>query len=334
MVVYGQLVVGPAGSGKSTYCSGIQSHCASISGRGRRTIHVVNLDPAAENLQYEPFADIREVISVEDVISELELGPNGALVFALEFLLENPEWIHSLFQESLTDGDYILLDCPGQIELYTHYQIMRRLVQLMAEMDVRLCAIYLIDSTFLHTAPKFCGGALSALSAMIQLELPHINLLSKVDLVLQGSVGSVSTKSSASDLQRLVVSMIGVPYQDELQEEDEDIEPDGGALDDELHVRGLSLTDVIERLPVASGEARYRGLNRAVLALLEEYGMVSFFPMDLRNESVIQQLMLQVDTLLQYDEGADVRVHGDEFDEYDEEEKRQRAQIVQDFGFS
>lgn len=41
MVRFGQLVIGPAGSGKSTYCSQLQKYCEDVN----RTIHVVNLDP-------------------------------------------------------------------------------------------------------------------------------------------------------------------------------------------------------------------------------------------------------------------------------------------------
>lgn len=45
---HAQLVIGPAGSGKSTYCSIIQDHCNNVG----RTIHVVNMDPAADEFRY------------------------------------------------------------------------------------------------------------------------------------------------------------------------------------------------------------------------------------------------------------------------------------------
>lgn len=45
---YGQLVMGPAGAGKSTYCATMQKHCEST----KRSAHVVNLDPAAEIFEY------------------------------------------------------------------------------------------------------------------------------------------------------------------------------------------------------------------------------------------------------------------------------------------
>ena len=46
---YGQLIIGPAGSGKTTYCKFLQGHASSI----KRNIKIINLDPAAENNQYK-----------------------------------------------------------------------------------------------------------------------------------------------------------------------------------------------------------------------------------------------------------------------------------------
>ena len=63
---FAQLVIGPAGSGKSTYCSTLATH-AQNSGR---KIDVVNLDPAAEHFTYEPLFDVRDLISVEDVMED------------------------------------------------------------------------------------------------------------------------------------------------------------------------------------------------------------------------------------------------------------------------
>ena len=55
MLYYGQLVVGPAGSGKvplfliqSTYCHTMQEMAQTL----KRNILIVNLDPAAENNKY------------------------------------------------------------------------------------------------------------------------------------------------------------------------------------------------------------------------------------------------------------------------------------------
>jgi hypothetical protein len=78
-----------------------------------RTVHCVNLDPAAEELllavarpipsrgvcdhwgRYECSIDVRELVSVEDVMAEMNLGPNGGLVYAMEYLVENIDWLQA-----------------------------------------------------------------------------------------------------------------------------------------------------------------------------------------------------------------------------------------------
>lgn len=178
---FAQLVMGPAGCGKSTYCAIIQEHFKVAL---RRTCRVMNLDPAAETFAYDCDLDVRDLISVEDVMEELDYGPNGGLVFAMEYIIDNMTWLEDRLGEAV-DDDYYLFDCPGQIELYSHLPVMRNLVDMMQNLDYRVAGVYCIDINFIDDAPKFLSGALSALSAMVNLELPHINVLTKCDLIKQ-----------------------------------------------------------------------------------------------------------------------------------------------------
>ncbi|KAK6305216.1 GPN-loop GTPase 3-like [Coregonus clupeaformis] len=88
---YAQMVMGPAGSGKSTYCSTLIHHAEAIN----RSVQVVNLDPAAEYFDYPVMADIRELIMVDDVMEDesLRFGPNGGLVFCMEYFANNFDWL-------------------------------------------------------------------------------------------------------------------------------------------------------------------------------------------------------------------------------------------------
>lgn len=77
---YAVLVTGPAGAGKSTFCASLITHAQTIG----RSVHLVNLDPAADKFEYEPTIDIRDLINLEDVMEELEFGPNGGLIYCFE----------------------------------------------------------------------------------------------------------------------------------------------------------------------------------------------------------------------------------------------------------
>ncbi|KAH9638757.1 hypothetical protein HF086_001997 [Spodoptera exigua] len=167
---YAQLVVGPAGSGKSTYCSTIVKHASD----SKRIVEVVNLDPAAEHFDYEPLVDIRELIHLDDAMEdeELQFGPNGGLVFCIETLLENCDWLEEQLGD--VDDDYLLFDCPGQIELYTHLPVMRKLVDLLQKWNFRICVVFMVDSQFMIDGAKFLSGTMAALSVMVNLELPHL----------------------------------------------------------------------------------------------------------------------------------------------------------------
>ncbi len=180
MVKYAQLVMGPAGSGKSTYCSTVQEYFAATS---RAAAHIVNFDPAADSIRYDPAFDIRECISLDDVTSAEDLGPNGGLVQAMEYLVEDGrEWLEDRLAE-FNDDDYLVFDCPGQIELYSHVGAIKTFVEILRRNDFVVCGVYCIDCMFATDASKLIAGMLSALSAMALLEIPHINVLTKCDLM-------------------------------------------------------------------------------------------------------------------------------------------------------
>jgi GPN-loop GTPase len=126
--------------------------------------------------------DIRELISVDDVMSTLHFGPNGALVYCMEYLIDNLEWLTDHLDTFLED-DYLLVDCPGQIELYSHIPVMRHVARVFRDAGFAVCGVYCVDALFLTDASKFIAGNLLALAAMVHLELPHVNVLTKCDLV-------------------------------------------------------------------------------------------------------------------------------------------------------
>ncbi|XP_010440620.1 PREDICTED: GPN-loop GTPase 3 [Camelina sativa] len=263
---YAQLVIGPAGSGKSTYCSSLYEHCETIG----RTMNVVNLDPAAEIFNYPVAMDIRELVSLEDVMEELKLGPNGALMYCMEYLEDSlHDWVDEEL-ENYRDDDYLIFDCPGQIELFTHVPVLKNFVEHLKQKNFNVCVVYLLDSQFITDVTKFISGCMSSLAAMIQLELPHVNILSKMDLL--------QDKSNIDDY----------------------LNPEPRTLLAELNKRM---------------GPQFAKLNKALIEMVGEYGMVNFIPLNLRKDRSIQYVLSQIDVCIQFGEDADVKIKDEDEDE-------------------
>ena len=49
------------------------------------------------------------------VMDEYHLGPNGGLVYCMEFLSKNFEWLSDKIMSMLEEDRYLLIDCPGQV---------------------------------------------------------------------------------------------------------------------------------------------------------------------------------------------------------------------------
>lgn len=54
---------------------------------------LINLDAANESIGYECGIDVRDLITLEDAMTELNLGPNGGTLYCSEFLLTNFQWL-------------------------------------------------------------------------------------------------------------------------------------------------------------------------------------------------------------------------------------------------
>ena len=248
---------------------------------------MANLDPAAEIFHYQPAFDVRELISVPEVMQELGLGPNGALVYAMEYLTENLDWLRDQL-DNFDDDEYLLLDCPGQLELYTHVPVMRSIIDSMRVWGYEgsMASVFCVDSAFLVDLPKFLSGSLLSLSAMIALELPHVNVLTKGDLMPERDIENV-LEQSASQLWR--------------QEQDRRY--------------GYFESD---RGPPANAAAHRRDqLTDAIVGLLDDYSMVSFMPLNIRDEDSVDHVLSTVDHAIQY--GEDLEVRGAEMDDMPEE---------------
>lgn len=193
-----QLVIGPAGVGKSSYCRTIQEHCR----LSKRTMQVANLDPAAEHFTYDAAFDVRDLVNLDQVMEEFGYGPNGGLVYCMEYLYQNSDWLHDEL-DNFGDDEYILLDCPGQIELYSHLPIMHNLAKMLTSWGYRVASVYLLDALFVLEPAKFISGCMLSLSCMLHLELPHINVITKCDIADKEQIEAILDKEGSNFISAL-----------------------------------------------------------------------------------------------------------------------------------
>lgn len=175
MVRFGQAVVGAPGAGKSTYAKAIFNH---ILGQNK-DVAIINLDPAVSFP--EATVDICTLVEHADVMEELELGPNGALVYCMELLLENIDWLLAEI-EKIPKSSYLVFDFPGQAELYSVHDCVEKLVFQLQKNHIRLCAVYFTEARHAANAHHFTAALLATLSSMLRLALPAVNVLSKLDV--------------------------------------------------------------------------------------------------------------------------------------------------------
>lgn len=173
--IFGQLVIGPPGSGKTTYCAKVFSFYKE---KLNRKCAIINLDPANENMDYKPVIDIMSLITVNDVMNEFDLGPNGALMYCMEYLEENFDWF--LERLKALEDIYLVFDLPGQVELYTHHKSIKNIFGKLEQLGYHLCVVHMVDSHHCSEPSKFISTLLLSLSTMMQIGLPHVNVLSKV----------------------------------------------------------------------------------------------------------------------------------------------------------
>ena len=307
-VSWGQLVMGPPGSGKTTYCHGLQQFFAAT---GRPAVFV-NLDPANDVVPYEADVDVRDLVSLERVMEEMDLGPNGALVYCMEYLEANVDWLYASLAEAAkrVDADaalrtnkvnltdkccYFVFDMPGQVELGTHHAATARLTSLLSSereqggWGLRLAAVHLVDSHFCMDTAKFISAVMVSLSVMLHLALPHVNLLSKMDL-LRTRRGEAKGKGGGGG---------GGGGADDANEEDDYSYALEFPIQAYLNPDAPTLAAMAESISQRSGgvlkNPKYAALNAQVVDVAGDFGLVGFVPLEVQDKSSMAFVVASVD---------------------------------------
>ena len=177
----------------------------------------------------------------------------------------------------------MLFDCPGQVELFTHHSSLRNCFFQLQKFGYRVCfpifpfrthaartdadicpfmqlvALHLTDSYALTLPSLYISTLILSLRAMLQMDLPHLNVLTKIDKI--ASYGPL-------------------PF------------------DLEFYTEARDLSDILPHLakenPIMQ-HPKFQGLNTAVVELVEDFGLVGFETLAVEDKKSMMSLLQSID---------------------------------------
>jgi GTPase SAR1 family protein len=198
------IVLGMAGSGKTTV---VQRLLAEAEERNLR-MFTLNLDPAVgggsredqatttpktsdamgdaeeddwTGLPYDPNVDIRDSINYKQVMKLHGLGPNGAIMTCLNLYTTRFHEVVEIFERRKKTADYIIIDTPGQIEVFTWSASGSIITETTAGM-MPTVLVYVVDTPRTKSPATFSSNMLYACSVMFRTKLPMVLVFNKVDV--------------------------------------------------------------------------------------------------------------------------------------------------------
>ncbi|MGA2460972.1 MAG: ATP/GTP-binding protein [Candidatus Bathyarchaeia archaeon] len=241
------FVVGMAGSGKSSLTAAYSEWLRNSD----QDVLVANLDPGATALPYNPDIDARKYVDIQKLMEEYQLGPNGALIMASDLIADNLEDMRDEIEAA--DPDILLVDTPGQIELFAFREGGRFITKGLG--DENHAIIYLMDAPFTRHPLNFVSNIFLAAAIYSRINHPQVYVLSKTDLIQE------------HEIQR-IVSWVTEPesFESSLREvEEKNLSLITRNLADSIFSTGL----LSEPIPVSSStNAGFVELNGAVTRIL------------------------------------------------------------------
>jgi hypothetical protein len=169
------FISGTAGSGKSLLTSKLYEYYT----KNGAFASVLNLDPGVENLPYTCDIDVRDYVDIVSIMQKYDLGPNGAMIMANDLIASKIDDIQN--EVNRVNPDYLIVDTPGQIELFAYRSSGPFLVENIAAEEKT--NIFLFDGALITSPVNFVSIALLATSIRLRLNVPTVNVLTKTDLI-------------------------------------------------------------------------------------------------------------------------------------------------------
>ncbi|TFY60216.1 hypothetical protein EVJ58_g5294 [Rhodofomes roseus] len=175
------ITIGMAGAGKSTFVQRINSYLHSL--EPSSPPYILNLDPAVTNVPFEANIDIRDTINYHETVprSRYNLGPNGGILTALNLFTTKFDQVLGLVEKRAETVDYVIMDTPGQIEIFTWSASGAIITDAVAGTFPTVVA-YIIDTPRTTAPATFMSNMLYACSILYKTKLPFILVFNKTDV--------------------------------------------------------------------------------------------------------------------------------------------------------
>ncbi|KAJ4721980.1 GPN-loop GTPase [Melia azedarach] len=171
------IVVGMAGSGKTTFLHRLVCHTQASNIRG----YVMNLDPAVMTLPFGANIDIRDTVRYKEVMKQFNLGPNGGILTSLNLFATKFDEVISLIERRADQLDYVLVDTPGQIEIFTWSASGAIITEAFAS-TFPTVVTYVVDTPRSASPMTFMSNMLYACSILYKTRLPLVLAFNKIDV--------------------------------------------------------------------------------------------------------------------------------------------------------
>jgi GTPase SAR1 family protein len=172
------LIIGMAGSGKTTFLQRLNAHVHQHKIRA----YTINLDPAVTHMPYHPNIDIRDTVDYKAVMKQYNLGPNGGIMTSLNLFATRFDQVLKLLEARSDDLDYIFIDTPGQIEVFT-WSASGSIITDSLAATFPTCVIYVADTPRTTSPITFMSSMSYACSIMYKIKLPFLLTFNKNDVV-------------------------------------------------------------------------------------------------------------------------------------------------------
>ena len=204
------LVVGMAGSGKTTLMSALQESTypyedeeeeeqeqeaagdqkppasTQVSTPDTMPAYCINLDPATLEVPYNASIDIRDTVKYKEVMSQHKLGPNGAIMTSLNLYATKFDQVIQILENRADQNKlskYLLVDTPGQIEAFTWSASGTILSESLAS-TFPTVLVFVVDTVRCASSPNtFMSNMLYACSMYYRTRLPLVICFNKTDVV-------------------------------------------------------------------------------------------------------------------------------------------------------